>query len=255
MREFTRLSRRALRRAAHKVLAATGEEPARRPRAPRTVAQGWEAYARRRREQPKIGDVWNDPRIMGLDVARAEDVVGHLDRDVFAPFLGEADVMVEIGPGGGRFTEILRPKCRALHAVDTSPTMIDALRERFGDGDGLVYHVGDGRGLPLADASADAVFSYGVFVHLQHWDIYNYLAETARVLKPGGKAIIQHSNTFSPLGWKRFVGEVPKRGAQGQTPSTRTLPPPGGGGVGGGRSKTPKPATSARRRSSSTPRS
>src|SRR3954468_18120671 len=225
MRDLSELSRRAVRRAARKVLAATGEEPARtaarpRKRGARTVAEGWEAYAKRRREEPKIGDVWNDPKIMGLDVTDPEDVVGHLDREVFAPFLGEAEVIVEIGPGGGRFTEVLRPKCRTLHAVDTSPTMIDALRERFGEGGGVVSHVGDARGLPLADSSADAVFSYGVFVHLQHWDIYNYLAETARVLKPGGKAIIQHSNTFSPLGWKRFAGEVPKHLTRHKRPET-----------------------------------
>src|SRR3954470_11752483 len=106
MRDLSQLSRGALRRAARKVLAPTGEEPARRPRrrGARTVAEGWEAYAKRRRDEPKIGDVWNDPRIMGLDEVRPEDVVGHLDREVFAPFLDEVDVLVEIGPGGGRFT-------------------------------------------------------------------------------------------------------------------------------------------------------
>ncbi len=146
---------------------------------------------------------------MGLDVDHAREVVGYLDEKVFKPFLGTCDVIVEIGPGAGRFTDVLVPKCRTLHAVDTSPAMLEQLRERFGERNGVVYHPSDGRGLAmLEDESADAVFSYGVFVHLQHWDIFNYLTEIERILKPGGKALLQHSNTFSELGWKRFRREV-----------------------------------------------
>ena len=218
MRSLRTTSRLAARRLARKVLAATRDEaplarqPRTRKRGPSTVAEGWDRYARRRRTEPRIGDDWNNPRIMGLDVEDRADVVGHLDRVVFEPFLGEPDVIVEIGPGGGRFTEVLLPKCRVLHAVDTSSHMIDSLRARFGEDRSVVYHVADGTGLAmLSDGSADAAFSYGVFVHLQHWDIFNYLTELERVLRPGGKAIIQHANTFSELGWKRFRFEVPRQ--------------------------------------------
>ncbi|MDP9416565.1 MAG: class I SAM-dependent methyltransferase [Actinomycetota bacterium] len=113
--------------------------------------------------------------------------------------------MLEIGPGGGRFTEILLPKCQKLVVVDTSPTMLESLRRRFEGEDRLEIQLGDGRGLSqVSDESVDAAFSYDVFVHLQHWDIYNYLTELHRVLKPGGKALIHHSNTFSELGWEYF---------------------------------------------------
>jgi SAM-dependent methyltransferase len=193
----------------------------------RTVAEGWDAYAARHNKRAYIGDVWSNPRIMGLDVARAKDVVPYLDREIFHPFLGTVDVIVEIGPGGGRFTEVLLPKCRTLHAVDTSPKMIKALRERFGTDARLVYHVGDGLGLDmLGDDSVDAAFSYGVFVHLQHWDIYNYLAALQRVLRPGGKAIIQHSNSFSELGWKRFLADVPRQLNRHKLPTSFILNSP-----------------------------
>jgi SAM-dependent methyltransferase len=220
-------------RVARRVLAATGgDAPSARngrraSRAPKTIAEGWDAYAKRRRTQSRIGDVWNNPKIMGLDIDAQADVVGHLDREVFAPFLGEPDVMVEIGPGGGRFTEALLPRCRVLHAVDTSPNMIESLRERFGEDSGVVYHVADGSGLGmLPDGSANAAFSYGVFVHLQHWDIFNYLSEIERVLRPGGKAIVQHSNTFSELGWKRFRSDVPRQLNRHKLPETFVLNSP-----------------------------
>src|SRR5699024_9010311 len=171
---------------------------------------GWDSYARRRRpsEHTTVGDVWSNPRKIGLDVP-ADRVVPYLDETVFAPFLGTCDVLLEIGPGAGRFTETLLEKCRRLIAVDTSASMLELLVERF-EGDPRLEPVhSDGTGLPgVADASVDAAFSYGVFVHLQHWDIYNYLTELNRVLKPGGRAVIQHSNTFSELGWEYFLKDV-----------------------------------------------
>lgn len=177
-----------------------------------TVAEGWEAYAKEHRSNPRLGDEWNKPQRSGIDVKTPEEVVPHLDRNVFEPFFGTCDVMLEIGPGGGRFTAVLLPKCRKLIAVDTSPTMLEKLRERFVSDPRIEYYLADGRGLgEVDDDSVDAAFSYGVFVHLQHWDIYNYLAELQRVLKPGGKAIIQHSNTLSDRGWQQFLKTVPQQ--------------------------------------------
>jgi ubiquinone/menaquinone biosynthesis C-methylase UbiE len=156
-----------------------------------------------------VGDEWNDPAQMGLDIAASEEVVPYLDRTVFEPFFGRCDVMLEIGAGGGRFTEVLLPKCSKLIAVDTSPTMLELLRARFAGDSRLEAQLSDGQGLgQIADESVDAAFSYGVFVHLQHWDIYHYLAELRRVLGPGGKALIQHSNVLSELGWAKFTREV-----------------------------------------------
>lgn len=178
-----------------------------------TIAKGWDAYAQERRSKKRVGDAWSRPARIGMDVERPEDVVPHLDREVFTPFIGTTEVLLEIGPGAGRFTNVLLPKVtKKLIAVDSSPTMIDLLKERFEGESKLETHLTDGRGFAdVPDASVDTVFSYGVFVHLQHWDIYNYLTETARVLKPGGKALIQHSNTFSELGWAEFLREVPRQ--------------------------------------------
>jgi ubiquinone/menaquinone biosynthesis C-methylase UbiE len=212
-----------LRRVGRKLLAAGGATG----RGSRTIAEGWDDYAKRHRAEPRLGDEWNDPAAKGLDVATPEDAVPHLDRIVFAPFLGTCDVMLEIGPGAGRFTEILLPKCKRLIAVDTSETMLELLRERFPDDQRIEYIESDGNGLgPVPDDSVDGVFSYGVFVHLQHWDIFNYLAELRRVLRPGGRAIIQHSNTLSELGWQKFLGQVPRQLNRHKLPFTFTVNTP-----------------------------
>jgi SAM-dependent methyltransferase len=175
-----------------------------------TTSAGWEAYARAfDRRRGHLGDEWNLPDVLGIDVAPGE-IVPTIDRLHVAPFLGACDAILEIGPGGGRWTTILLPKCRRLVAADTSRTMLDMVRARFaGDPRLECLHL-DGHGLgPVADASVDAVFSFDVFVHLPQWDVFQYLRETARVLRPGGKAVIHHGNVFSELGWRNFLDEVP----------------------------------------------
>ena len=220
MREVSRYYHRGLRKLGRTLLAAGGSDGSKTGTrkqatssgqaapATRTVAEGWERYARKiAREGGEVGEEWNDPTQMGLE--STADVVLFLDRTVFEPFFGRCDVMLEIGAGGGRFTEVLLPKCKKLIAVDTSPTMLDLLRSRFPDDERLECQLVDGTGLDqVADDSVDAAFSYGVFVHIQHWDIYRYLVELRRVLRPGGKALIQHSNVLSDLGWTKFTREV-----------------------------------------------
>lgn len=227
MRRLARRYWRALRKAGRSLLAGGSATAGAGEAKPSTFAEGWEVYAQRRRTERRLGNEWNDPETIGVDVASAEEILPYLDRAVFQPFLGTCDVLLEIGPGGGRFTEILLPKCRRLIAVETSQTMLELLRERFGDDGRIEYQHTRGLGLEdVPDGSVDAAFSYGVFVHLQHWDIYNYLAELNRVLRPGGKAIIQHSNTLSELGWALFRKEVPRQLNKHKLPFTFTVNTP-----------------------------
>jgi SAM-dependent methyltransferase len=177
-----------------------------------TVSQGWDIWARRHiKANPgrPLGDEWNEPAKIGVSVS-AEEIVAYLDRTIVEPFLGEQETILEIGPGGGRFTTVLLPRCSRLIAVETSPAMLALMRKRFARSTKVQYILTDGSSLgqTIPDQSVSAVFSYDVFVHLQHWDIYKYLLEIKRVLIPGGKAIIHHANTFSELGWAKFLGDV-----------------------------------------------
>lgn len=57
---------------------------------------------------------------------------------------------------------------------------------------------------PAADRSVDLAFAASLFTHLLEMDCKHYLAETARVLKPGGLAII--SVHIDPVAGTRYSG-------------------------------------------------
>jgi ubiquinone/menaquinone biosynthesis C-methylase UbiE len=109
------------------------------------------------------------------------------------PYLHDADDVVEIAPGHGRWTEYMVGRTGSLTLADVTASCIDVCRERFGQYDNIRYFVNDGRSLPGGNASADLIWSFGSFVHIDPRDTNAYLAEFARVLKPGGRFVIHHS--------------------------------------------------------------
>lgn len=112
---------------------------------------------------------------------------------MITPFLGTCDTLLDLGCGGGRFTPVLLPKCSNLIAADTSANMLKLMQEAYPQEDRIYYKLLDGFGLNGIDfESVDRIFCFGVFVHLQQWDIFHYIMDISRVLKPGGKALVHH---------------------------------------------------------------
>lgn len=109
------------------------------------------------------------------------------------PYLGPDTDVVEIGPGGGRWSASFAGACRSLSLVDLSEACLDVCRRRFGPLPGLRLMRTDGRSLPVPDASCDLVWSFGVLVHCEPAVVAAYLDETARVLRPGGRFVLHHT--------------------------------------------------------------
>lgn len=192
--------------------------------------QAWDLYAIAHRFDKQAGNEWNRPDLLGLSV-EPEELISYLDREVLGPYLEPIHprLLLEIGPGGGRVTEVLVRRCERLIAADISPLLIRKLKDRFHDSNSIDFIVLDGSSLTgIADHSVDAVVAYDVFVHLTHWDIFNYLLEIRRVLQSDGIAILHHSNVASELGWKHFATEATaqagrKKMAHTFTPMTSDL--------------------------------
>jgi SAM-dependent methyltransferase len=101
--------------------------------------------------------------------------------------------ILEIAPGFGRITQFLSILASELIVIDLNPLCIEKTKEKLGN-HVLEYLINDGKSLiGVKDNSQDLVFSFDSFVHMHENVIEEYIKETYRVLKPGGRAFIHHS--------------------------------------------------------------
>jgi SAM-dependent methyltransferase len=113
-------------------------------------------------------------------------------------FVDPTRTCIEIGPGGGRWTRYLLG-FKTLYAVDYHQELLDELAKNFARPN-IIPVRNSGSDFPaIPDQSVDFVFSFGVFVHLDLPIVTAYLAEISRVLKPGGRAVIQYSDKTKPV--------------------------------------------------------
>ncbi|MGE0464111.1 MAG: class I SAM-dependent methyltransferase [Vicinamibacterales bacterium] len=168
-------------------------------------ATDWNAYSAAWDQQyagryRHLGDEWCDDGT--ADRAHERRVMGLVE-----PWLRPGTRALEIGPGGGKWTVRLAPRVHSLLVFDVADAMLDRTRARC-QAEGLenaAFVLGDGSGLTgVADASLDLVFSYDVFVHIALEDTVAYVDELARVLAPGGVAIIHHAVAETAASWDRI---------------------------------------------------
>lgn len=122
-------------------------------------------------------DVWGDVYDLVDDVEVALDV-------------HSGGTYVEVGCGPGRLLgplSLRNPQARWF-GLDVAGALLQLLPIRRNIG----VLTGDGRTIPLDDASVDGAFCVTVFQHLQVTAVAGYLAELGRVVRPGGKILVQY---------------------------------------------------------------
>lgn len=93
---------------------------------------------------------------------------------------------LEIGPGPGLATDVLRKKFQKLTCIEIDDRLAASLAERMKDSNVEVRH-GDGTAMPFADESFSAAISMTMLHHVPSPRLQDrLLAEAFRVLKPGG---------------------------------------------------------------------
>jgi SAM-dependent methyltransferase len=96
------------------------------------------------------------------------------------------DDVLEIGPGPGVTTDLLRGRTRRLTALEVDAAAAAALQERL-DGSGVRAVHGDGAAMPFADGSFSGVAAFTMLHHVPTAALQDrLLAEARRVLRPGG---------------------------------------------------------------------
>ena len=103
---------------------------------------------------------------------------------------GNLGALLDIGTGTGRMIELLGPRARAALGIDRSPEMLRLARGRI-EASGLAHaevRHGDMYALPKPDGSIDTVVLHQV-LHFAD-DPAAVIAESARVLAPGGQLLV-----------------------------------------------------------------
>src|SRR5271166_1518817 len=96
------------------------------------------------------------------------------------------DDVLEIGPGPGVTTDLLRRRVQWLTALEVDATAAAALRQRL-DGSGVRVVHGDGAAMPFAEGSFSGVVAFTMLHHVPTAVLQDrLLTEARRVLRPGG---------------------------------------------------------------------
>jgi SAM-dependent methyltransferase len=116
------------------------------------------------------------------------------------------DRVLEIGCGVARIGRELAPYCGEWHGTDISGNMIAHARERTGHLSNVFFHELPDNSLSIfPDNSFDCVYSSIVFMHLDKPDMFTYMRESYRVLKPGGRVYFDTYNLLAPGAWREFL--------------------------------------------------
>jgi SAM-dependent methyltransferase len=94
--------------------------------------------------------------------------------------------LLEIGPGPGVTTDLLRTRKGRLTALEVDSTAFDLLRQRLSGTDVRVVH-GDGAAMPFPNGSFSGVVAFTMLHHVPTAELQDRLfSESLRVLSPGG---------------------------------------------------------------------
>jgi ubiquinone/menaquinone biosynthesis C-methylase UbiE len=137
---------------------------------------------------------------------------------------GEGGEVLDAGMGPGRLLEELDRRGWTVSGGDVSDEMVARARERVpGAADRLVR--ADLEALPFPDASFDAVVATGVLEYVP--DLQLALRELARVLRPGGLAVVSAPNPRAAYAiWRRNFYRL-VRLVKRHVSTGRPAPPPG----------------------------
>lgn len=103
------------------------------------------------------------------------------------------DDVLEIGPGPGLTTDLLRQRVRRLTAVEIDPSLGESLRSRLA-GSNVEVVVADATEAGLPDGRFSAAACFSALHHMESAGSQDRLfAEVLRVLRPGGMFVGQES--------------------------------------------------------------
>ena len=123
---------------------------------------------------------------------RGEIWMEHWHRYHFASRWARGLRVLDIACGEGYGTALLARSASHVTGVDVAPKAIEHAKRSYSSVANIEFRIGSCTAIPLPDASVDVAISFETVEHIHEQD--EFMAELARVLKPGGIVILSCPN-------------------------------------------------------------
>jgi ArsR family transcriptional regulator len=123
-----------------------------------------------------------------------------------AAFAGGDWTVGDLGCGTGQVSAAVAPFVERVIAVDASAAMLQAAKKRLQGVENVELRRGDLEALPIDDARLEAATLMLVLHHVPEPE--RALAEVARVLKPGGRAVVVDMQPHERESYRQQMGHV-----------------------------------------------
>lgn len=130
----------------------------------------------------------------------------HIARYCFAARLAKNKRVLDIACGLGYGSAELAKVAASVQAIDISPEAIEEARAHYA-APNIQFTTAAAQSLPFPDASFDLIVAFEVIEHLEDWS--SLLAETRRLMAPGGQLIISTPNKIFYAETRRLAGPNP----------------------------------------------
>ena len=124
--------------------------------------------------------------------------------------LQATDRVMELGCGVGRIGKELAPRCSQWVGCDISPNMLKAAAHRLEGLPNIGFRQLERSSFDgvFPDGDFDKAYSVAVFCHMDKEDLFLYLQDLHRIIRPGGVIYVETWNLAHPVGWRRWEHEV-----------------------------------------------
>jgi SAM-dependent methyltransferase len=120
--------------------------------------------------------------------------------------------VLEVGCGVARLGLAMAERCGAWSGCDISPKMLAIARRRTRGMRNVNLALLKDCSLAIYNSrSYDRAYTIGVFCHLRKEDVFRYLCEVHRILKPGGVFSCGMWNLCSEGGWALWLDHIRQR--------------------------------------------
>ena len=123
----------------------------------------------------------------------------------YLALLGPESIVCELGPGTGRLSRHIVGHCGKLIGVDNSAFVCKWLPGYLSGRGVFEVHQLQGQSIPLQDESVDRAVSHGVVEHLDFDELFWFLSEFHRVLRPDGCVLFNFVDPTTAEGVDLFL--------------------------------------------------